>query len=140
MAWIPDASVAGKWHLNENLSAKAKALLLADPDTLAPDFLLPEFINTLSRNIREGKFAAEDAPGALAQLRLQVPRLVPVDELLIPALEMSVELRHPVYDCFYLALAARTGKQLVTDDRVFYRKVVASRWRDNIALLSDCGF
>ena len=32
MGWIPDASVASKWHLKEDYSAAAKALLRDDPD------------------------------------------------------------------------------------------------------------
>ena len=35
------------------------------------------------------------------------------------ALEIATQINHPVYDCFYLALALREGIMLVTDDRRF---------------------
>ena len=35
------------------------------------------------------------------------------------ALAIALDLRHPVYDCFYLALAEARGSRLVTaDDRL----------------------
>jgi predicted nucleic acid-binding protein len=43
-------------------------------------------------------------------------RLAAGRDLLTPALELSLELRHPVYDCLYLALAQRRGVPLVTAD------------------------
>ena len=48
-------------------------------------------------------------------------RFVPLDDLREPALEMAIELRHPIYDCFYLALAQRQRCALVTADRRFLR-------------------
>jgi predicted nucleic acid-binding protein len=38
------------------------------------------------------------------------------------ALAIAIELRHPAYDCFYLALAERNTSPLVTaDDRLIRR-------------------
>jgi predicted nucleic acid-binding protein len=38
------------------------------------------------------------------------------------ALAIAIELRHPAYDCFYLALAERSASQLVTaHDRLIRR-------------------
>jgi predicted nucleic acid-binding protein len=38
------------------------------------------------------------------------------------ALAIAIELRHPVYDCFYLALAERNTSPLVTaDERLIHR-------------------
>ena len=67
----------------------------------------------------------------------QITRFVPARELLLPALDISVELRHPIYDCLYLALADREGEMLVTDDRAFLRKTADSRWRENVLSMSD---
>jgi predicted nucleic acid-binding protein len=37
-------------------------------------------------------------------------------------------LRHPVYDCFYLALAEREDATLVTADRRLIGRLAGSRW------------
>ena len=137
MGWIPDASVASKWHLKEDYSAAAKALLRDDPVTLAPDSLMSEFGNAVSRNIRRGKFPAEKSGEAMAEMAVQISEFTSVHALVVPAVKMSVELNHAIYDCLYLALAVREGAILVTDDQKFFRKVAASRWRDHIANLRD---
>ena len=67
----------------------------------------------------------------------QITRFVPVRELLPAALAISVELRHAVYDCLYLALAEREGAALVTDDQAFLRKTKGSRWSRNVISLRD---
>ena len=48
--------------------------------------------------------------------------LVPTSVLKDRALAIAIELRHSVYDCFYLALAERSASRLVTaDDRLIRR-------------------
>ncbi len=43
-------------------------------------------------------------------------RIVPTEELAGAALRFAIDLRHPIYDCFYLALAEREEATLVTAD------------------------
>jgi predicted nucleic acid-binding protein len=45
------------------------------------------------------------------------------------AFEIAAELRHPVYDCFYLALAEREEASLVTADRRLIGRLAGSRWQ-----------
>ena len=104
---------------------------------MAPDSLLSEFGNAISRKIREDDLSPEASGKWLELVGEQITRFVPARELLLPALEMSVELRHPIYDCLYLALALREGAVLVTDDRAFLRKTADSRWRENVLSMSD---
>jgi predicted nucleic acid-binding protein len=48
--------------------------------------------------------------------------LVPTSVLKDRALSIAIELRHPAYDCFYLALAERSASPLITaDDRLIRR-------------------
>ena len=135
--WVADASVVCKWHFEEDDSPLAKSLLLRGDEILAPDSLLSEFGNAMSRKIREGSFSPKLSEEAAEMIGKQITRFVPARELLLPALEMSVELRHPIYDCLYLALALREGEMLVTDDRAFLRKTADSRWRENVLSMSD---
>jgi predicted nucleic acid-binding protein len=47
---------------------------------------------------------------------------IPSHDLKDRALAVALELRHPAYDCFYVALAEQRGCQLVTaDDRLIRR-------------------
>ena len=47
-------------------------------------------------------------------------RLVPIAELADRAITLAIDLRHPVYDCFYLTLAQRENTAIVTaDERLF---------------------
>ena len=49
---------------------------------------------------------------------MQAPLQVhPCAGLTAEAVGLSIRLQHPAYDCFYLALARRTGCPLVTADR-----------------------
>jgi predicted nucleic acid-binding protein len=43
-------------------------------------------------------------------------RLVSIDQLAARALELAVDLRHPIYDCLYLALAERERAPIVSAD------------------------
>ena len=135
--WVADASVVCKWHFEEEDSPLAKTLLLRKDKILAPDSLLSEFANAMSRKIREGNFSPEGFVEAIESIGEQITRFVPARELLLPALDISVELRHPIYDCLYLALADHEGAVLVTDDRAFLRKTAESRWRENVLSMSD---
>jgi predicted nucleic acid-binding protein len=42
---------------------------------------------------------------------------VPIAELAAAATHYSAELDHPIYDCFYVALACHEGAALATADR-----------------------
>ena len=48
--------------------------------------------------------------------------LVPTSVLKDRALAIAIELRHPAYDCFYLALAERSSSSLVTADERLIRR------------------
>lgn len=62
---------------------------------------------------------------ACLQLLLQAPvSLAESRSLLNDALELAFEMRHPVYDCVYLALALQREIPLVTADN---RLVAAAR-------------
>ena len=114
-AWVIDASVAAKWLLPEDGSDQASALL---GDTLlVPDLLFAELVNIFWKKQRRGEIDAATA-NAAARWLMQAPLQVhPCAGLTADALSLSIRLAHPAYDCFYLALARRSGCPLVTADR-----------------------
>ena len=113
-AAIVDASVAVKWVIEEEGSAMARRLSRIPLE--APDLLLVECANILWKKARLGDLTAAEAKERLERLLRAPVRLAASRDLLTPALELSLELRHPVYDCLYLALAQRRGVPLVTAD------------------------
>lgn len=113
-AAIVDASVAVKWVIEEEDSALAQRLSQIPLE--APDLLLVECANILWKKVRLGDLAAAEAEERLDLLLRAPVRLAASRDLLKPALALSLELHHPVYDCLYLALAQRRGVPLVTAD------------------------
>ena len=124
---LVDASVALKWFLNEP-DAEAAEWLSLNHSLVAPQLIVAEIANGLWKAVRKQAFVAEDAIAAIASLLAQFDLLVPLDTLGERALQIAIQLDHPVYDCFYLAAAEREGLELVTADRRFLKAVEGSAW------------
>jgi len=112
---IVDASVAAKWVLNEEHSAEANALR-AEDGLMAPALIAAELGSVLWKAFRRGTLSQADALTALQLGLLPFAELVPDENLHQRALALAIDLRHPVYDCFYLALAERENAPLATAD------------------------
>jgi predicted nucleic acid-binding protein len=114
---VVDASVAVKWVLPEPGSDRATAIRTADDDLVAPSLAYAEIGSAIWRAVlRDGVPAAEarrDLKVAISHYR----RIIPIAELADRALELATRLRHPIYDCFYMALAERERCPLITADR-----------------------
>lgn len=122
--YVVDASVAVKWLVEEVLSDAAAALLDDDSTLVAPPLLFAEVANALWAVRRRGDIAAADLAEAVETLRA-APVSIPVSmsDLTSAATHMASDLDHPVYDCFYLALAVHTQYPVVTADTRFHDKV-----------------
>jgi predicted nucleic acid-binding protein len=116
MALIVDASVAIKWFIDEPGSGAARRLWQDEPKLLAPDLIVPEVCNTAWRKVRLGQSHPAQAQRIAARLRQGVLEFRPTAPLASRALELALDLDHPVYDCFYLALAESEQTELVTAD------------------------
>jgi predicted nucleic acid-binding protein len=114
MSLIVDSSVATKWVVDEPGSNRARALFLSD-ECWAPNLIIAEVGNALWKKRRMNLVTAEQAMAALEALP---PRLVLFDmpDLAPRAVQIAVHLDHPIYDCFYLALAERERAPLVCAD------------------------
>lgn len=113
-AAVVDANVAIKWVLPEPGSDRAQSLRTARLE--APDLLLIECASVLGKKVHLGELTESRALAALETLRRAPVIVSGCDELLEAALRLSFDLRHPVYDCLYLALALKRGLPLVTAD------------------------
>jgi predicted nucleic acid-binding protein len=125
---VVDASVAIKWFIQEPDRAAARRLLEPDKRLLAPELLVAEVANAMWKRVMAGEGDARQAPLTAASLPRFFARLVSLAPLAARALEIAAELRHPVYDCFYLALAESEDATLVTADRRLMGSLAGSRW------------
>ena len=94
-----------------------RAAALQGESLCAPDLIFAEVGNALWRLQRQKVLSAADYSQAVDGLRVAPLTVAPVVELLPSAAKLAVELDHPLYDCFYLALAMREGCPLVTADQ-----------------------
>jgi predicted nucleic acid-binding protein len=124
-AFIVDASVAVKWVVDEQFSDAAR--LLAGARLYAPDLLYIECANILWKKAVKGDVTHSQAARALKELRTSPVTIVASGPLLEKALAMAGVLRHPVYDCVYLALAAEKKMPLVTADERLARVVAQGK-------------
>ena len=117
MTVVIDASVAAKWVLPEIGAERAAKLRYRGEDYIAPSLLVAEIGSAVWKRARRGEFTVAQATSAIALSTALMTRLVPLDDLVTSAVEFAIRLDHPIYDCFYLALAAREDVALITADR-----------------------
>jgi predicted nucleic acid-binding protein len=122
MTIVVDASVALRWCFQLTGSDRAEELLRSDDHIIAPDLVIAEITNAAWKFIVFDKVPAESVKLAVREVAKAFEELVPTSVLKDRALAIAIELRHPAYDCFYLALAERSESQLVTADERLMRR------------------
>ena len=134
-----DASVVVKWLVDEVHSEEAAALLSGGTTVIAPALVFAEAANALWAMRRRGDISPDDLVDAVEALRA-APVAIPVPTLQLTAVaaRLAVDLDHPIYDCFYLALAVQTQYPVVTADTRFHDKVRAHPYlSDRIEHVAD---
>ena len=122
--YVIDASVMVKWLVTEDHSESAAGLLGIGATLVAPALVFAEAANALWAMKRRGDITAEDLSDAVDALQaVPVSLPLPMPQLVPAAARLAVDLDHPVYDCFYLALAVQTQYPVVTADGRFHDKV-----------------
>ncbi|HET8612850.1 MAG TPA: type II toxin-antitoxin system VapC family toxin [Sphingomonas sp.] len=131
---IVDASVALKWLVVEPDSGEALALL-GRSDFAAPTLIHAEVGNAIWKKQRKGEFGPDPELLTLPDRLASIIETVDETPLLARALEIALELDHPIYDCIYLALAEDRGDRLVSADRRFLAKVGQSSFASLVEAL-----
>ena len=135
MTLVVDASVAVKFVVRE-AGCEAAQQLLARPDPLiAPDWLLAEAASALWKKVKRSELLFVHAERNLDLLPSFFQKLHPSVGLIAEAFQWSVRLRHPVYDCIYLALALREECGVVTADLKFHAALLRGGHEDRAQLL-----
>jgi predicted nucleic acid-binding protein len=128
MTLIVDASVAVKWGVLESGAAAAMALITRPERRVAPDLVIAEIANTLWKKEQRGEINAPDRGVALTACLGGYDEFAPMRSLVARALDLAIQLGHPAYDCFYLALAEAHGGTIVTADARFIERLQLSKW------------
>jgi predicted nucleic acid-binding protein len=113
---VIDASVAVRWFVY-GVGNESAAAWIDKPDLIAPDLIVAEVGNALWLYCKREHVLPEEADAIMERLPAYFSELVPIQPLAADASRLARESDHPIYDCFYLALARRENTALVTMDR-----------------------
>lgn len=122
---VIDTSVVLKWFVAEEDSDCAIELI--GQQLLAPDLIAAELGNALWKKWRKGEIVADQAQKAL-QVLPEMVGMMPSLTLAEAAMDIAMTCSHPIYDCYFLALAETCDARLVTADERFLGKLAGSRF------------
>ncbi len=137
MTLVVDASVACKWLVEEVGSAEAAKLLAGNEGLIAPDLVVPEVCNALWRKSRAGQIDAGVARELVDGIAGFFDTLVPSAAIAARSFAIAETLDHPVYDCFYLALAEHADAPLVTADARLLKRLAGTTWARRATSIHD---
>ncbi|MEX1206751.1 MAG: PIN domain-containing protein [Dongiaceae bacterium] len=129
MNLVIDASVAIKWFVVENLHDEAKQLLGRGDDLYAPDLLVVELANVAWKKAMRGEIDHRQAREIAVACLHGIPALRPSSDFIDRAAEIALDLRHPIYDCLYVACAESVGSVLVTADSRLWNMVKDTKFK-----------
>jgi predicted nucleic acid-binding protein len=133
---VIDANVAAALLLDLAYSASARDAVGGAERIIAPDIVVHEFANALWKLVAGGKITEGFAHQALVGLDSLVSDVVAGRAIAHDALRIAIEFTHPVYDCFYLALARERDATLMTADRRLAARVVGSEFAERLHLIA----
>ncbi len=128
MTVVVDASVALKWFVEEKGSAQARSLLTEDTVLAAPDLVVAEVCNAAWKLERLGVLGRSEREAIAAEIEGLFDRVSALGPLAPRATAIARTLDHPIYDCFYLALAEREEGRFVTADRRLANRLDGTQW------------
>ena len=137
MILVFDASVAVKWFIAEPDSPAARTALASASRALAPELILAEVLNAGWSALRRSQITGAQFAGMSRSIEQFFDDLASLGRLAPRAATIARQLDHPVYDCFYLALAEREAVELVTADRRLLGRVHASPWAASVRALDS---
>ena len=122
--WVVDASIVVKWLVTEEWSEESSRLLDRGATLIAPALVFAEASNALWAMHGRGDISRDELAEATDVLK-SAPVAVPVSmrRLAASAVRLAVDLGHPAYDCYYLALAMQEQHPVVTADTRFFDRV-----------------
>lgn len=138
MTCVVDASVSLKWFVAEEPhGAEARQLVQSQETMIAPDLLVAEVCSAGWRLLRLGHIGRAQFDRIPTALPRYFAELVGAVGLAPRAAAIAAELDHPIYDCFYVALAEERHFPLVTADARFLARLSGSPWATTAFHVAD---
>lgn len=119
-----------------SLSRPHLSRVLRGGELAAPDLLVPETLNAFWKVARTGAQTPDRAEIFAALDRI---RMIPSRALAARAAEMAETFDHPVYDCFYLALAEAETDILITANVRLLSRIRDRALRKRVHVLTSAG-
>ena len=134
MVRIVDTSVVIKWFVEEGDSALAIPFI--GTQLAAPELLLAEMGHAFWKKWRKQEVTVEqvDMVNSFVTSFVEIFSGEPLAE---DAVRIAIELNHPVYDCYFLAMAEAMDARLITFDRRLRTVCLTSRFADRIDFLGN---
>lgn len=119
--YVVDASIAIKVYVPEIHSAQAIRFFSDEHELIVPEFMLAEFANIVwKKSALLGELTEAESKTIVDAVRELPLGYYYTSGLLTDALQIALSTKRSVYDSLYIALAAKEGCQLMTDDRKLY--------------------
>ena len=122
---IVDASIAVKWIAHEP-DSDAALTLIERGDLVAPALMLMEVANALYKMAVRGEVSATTSFAQNVAALANIVEIIEDAPLAARALDIALALRHPVYDCIYLALAEARDDVVIAADKRLFTKVLGT--------------
>jgi len=135
--YVIDASVAAKWFADEEHKQAARRALSGQHELHAPDFLLIEMDNVISKWLRGGLVDATEADRIRRDLRALPLKTYRFPPLLDSAYAIARETGRSVYDSLYVALAVALDERVATGDRRLYNALAGGRFVRYVLWVED---
>lgn len=133
---VVDASVALLWLVDMPSSKRAERLLDSEEPLVAPDLIVPELTNAVWKSVAFAELSPDDARDAIGSINRYFSDIVPTYPFRMRALSIAIELKHPAYDCFYLALAEHLSCNVITADERLIKRCANSRFEAQVSRLA----
>jgi predicted nucleic acid-binding protein len=137
---VLDANVAAKWYLPERGTEAAVELMTGPLRLFAPDLIRLEVLSAITRRVRVGEATSAEAAAQcqrwLDYLSEGGVVLIPEADVLANAVKLSMKVKHPLFDCLYLAAAHQLDAPILTADRPFFDRV--KPFHKKISMLAGC--
>jgi predicted nucleic acid-binding protein len=123
---VLDASVIARVFLPDETSAAIDHVIRSIQVKIAPSILYFEMMSLLARAYRNNRLSLDQVNAALTSWTLFLDNKALIikqeTEYTGAALRLSCQLKHPFYDCCYLALAQLYNCPLITADKQLYNR------------------
>jgi predicted nucleic acid-binding protein len=114
---VVDTSIVARGIFGEPGETEANRLLLSDVGLAAPDLLVAEFANVLTKKIDAGVLVDVEIQEVFGRLDSLAIDLVDMRPLAHDAVALALSSNHSLYDCLFVALARARACPLATADR-----------------------